>query len=595
MKQMRWLLFAAAVFVAAPANAAPLPDAPSPLAKVPASAPIVVHLRGVEGVRDRIQAFLEKALPEVAPLFKDFAENYDKNGIDGRKVRGLAKNGPHFLVFLEVPKVGPEPKMALVLTTTKYSDFRDSILKDEERKGLKKENGVEAVPAESGTTTYFVEGPDYAIVTPQKEVAVEFTKKQAGLDRKLSKQQAAALLASDLGVYVNLDPVQKQYADQIKQAKEFMEQALKTAQEGGGGALGPNEKAMIALGGKMIGAAFQAVEDSQGLLYTAQVRPNAVAFHLETELRGGSATSRMLADSRPAAFADLARMPSGQMLYSAYQLPPALTKAAGGLHFALFDTADEKEGTPRQMAIAQLIEAGPGARVDCASLPSPAVRAWQFDNPAKAVEAQLKLLQALNAGDQYEGGVAKEAPKVTARAQKFGDFEMHAVDIEWDLEKSVGGGANLPEEMRKQMAEAMKKLLGEKRRFWFGTDGKLVVQVIAGSWEDGRKLLDRYLRGQGGAGQDEAFREARAEMPAQATSIMLFDPVRYGAIMVEFIKMAAGGAFPFPLNVPADAKPSFIGLGITFQAERASFDFVVTASAVKQGYKNFIAPLRGGG
>lgn len=594
MKQLRWLLPAAAIFLMARADAAPLPDTPSPLARVPASAPIVAHLRGVEGARDHVQAFLDKALPELAPLFKEFADNYLKNGVDGRKLRGLAKNGPHFLAFAEVPKPNMgEPKLALVLSVTNYQEFRDNILQDDERKNLKKEDGIESTALSSGETIYFLDHKDHVIVTPSKEVAAAFVKKQPGLDRKVSKEQSARLLACDVGVYVNLDPIQKEYAEQIKQAKEFLEQTLKAAQEGGGGPIGPQEKALIAVGGKVIAAAFQALEDSQGVLYTAEFRPGAVAIHLESELRNGSATGRNFADSRLAAFPELARLPSGQLIYSAYLLGPTLSKAAGGLHFGIFGAVDDKEADAQPKAIAQLIEAGPGARVDGISLPTKAVRAWRFDDPAKAVAAQLKLLQSVQPGGQFEGGPAKEPPKVTVRAEKYVDFEMNAVEITWDLEKAVGGGANIPEEMRKQMAEGMKKILGEKRRFWFGTDGKLVVQVNADRWEDARKLLDGYFRGQGGAGEDAGFKEARAELPAEASSIILMDPVRYGGLVVDFMK--AFGALPIPINIPADAKPTYVGMGLTFQAERVSADFVITASAVKEVYRTFVAPLRGGG
>src|SRR5205814_1585831 len=46
----------------APAPAAPTRDAASPLAQVPASAQVVVHLRGVEHTRDRLLTLLQNAV-----------------------------------------------------------------------------------------------------------------------------------------------------------------------------------------------------------------------------------------------------------------------------------------------------------------------------------------------------------------------------------------------------------------------------------------------------------------------------------------------------------------------------------------------------
>ena len=54
------------------------------------------------------------------------------------------------------------------------------------------------------------------------------------------------------------------------------------------------------------------------------------------------------------------------------------------------------------------------------------------------------------------------------------------------MENSPGG---------KQMADAMKKMMGEGVNSWFGSDGKVYVQVTAKDWEAARRQLDEYLDG----------------------------------------------------------------------------------------------------
>ena len=208
-------------------RSAPARAGRSGLDQVPASAPIVIYVRGVEGTRDRFVAMMEKALPDVLKMFQGHMDDALKNGIEGRKLRGLVKDGPIFMAFTELPKPGQggngPPKMVIIAAVSNYKEFRDNLLTDDERKNIKVNgNGVEAVQIKN-EMTYFVDRKGYAIVTPNEDVASSFTKKQPGLDGKLSKEQATKLLAADVGYYVNVDTLSKDYAEQIKELRQALE------------------------------------------------------------------------------------------------------------------------------------------------------------------------------------------------------------------------------------------------------------------------------------------------------------------------------------------------------------------------------------
>src|SRR5439155_12101467 len=78
-----------------PSAAAPAPvgASESPLAIVPAQAPIVVHLRGVERTRDRLAKLLKDALPDLGPAAADRVDELLKTGLEGRKLQGLDPAG----------------------------------------------------------------------------------------------------------------------------------------------------------------------------------------------------------------------------------------------------------------------------------------------------------------------------------------------------------------------------------------------------------------------------------------------------------------------------------------------------------------------
>ena len=138
MTRFRWQPLAAAFILAlaSPVLGAPRTDRPV-LAQAPATAPVVVHLRGIEGSAGRALAYFHNALPELAPLAELQFKQLLENGIDGRKFRGLAKDGPILVVFSELPKPDEKPKLALIAAVSDYKAFRDGILKDEERKALR--------------------------------------------------------------------------------------------------------------------------------------------------------------------------------------------------------------------------------------------------------------------------------------------------------------------------------------------------------------------------------------------------------------------------------------------------------------------------
>ncbi len=467
------------------ARSAPAPSERSGLDQVPATSPIVIHVRGVQGTRDRFVAMMEKALPQVLKKFQPQMDDALKNGIEGRKLRGLVKDGPIFLAFTDMPKPRDNPpKMAIIVAVSNYKEFRDNVLTEDERNGIKANgNGVEAVVIKN-ETTYFVDRKGYAIVTPNEEVANSFTKKQPGLDGKLSKEQAAKLLSANVGVYVAVDALSKEYAEQMKQARQGLEQLIDL----GAAQAGKSEKTAIEMAKKLIGPVFQAVEDSQGVLLTLEFRPGGLALHGQSEVRAGSPTGQFLQDSRPAAFQELALMPDGRTYYTAMKTTSRLYKNLGSFLLGILPDKDSPEAKEVSAALEEMAKAGPGVRLDAFSLPPAGLQVTQYDDPAKAVAAQLKLVKAMGPGGTIQSGVLKDKPVVKNAAEKYGDFELHSVQMVWDLDKMAESAAALQgDDAKKKVVEGLKGLMGEKLNFWLGHDGKSVVQVMAPDWPAARK------------------------------------------------------------------------------------------------------------
>lgn len=596
MNRLRFSLLAAMCWIVPTSLlwSAPVPGARTGLEQVPDTAPVVVHFRGVQGTRDRFVAMMKNALPDVLDKFQTQMDDFLENGRDGRKIRGLAKDGPIFVVLTELPKAGapfPDPPpFAVILAVTDYKMFHDNILTKEERDSSQDKNGMEAVKIQNESNlTYFLDRKGYAVITPNEDVAKLFTKKVNGLNEKMSKEQAAKLLGADLGVFVNMDTLNKNYADEIKQAKQGIEQVLAL----GAGAGDPSQKKMVEVFKKAIGPIFQAVEDMKAMLTTIEMRPGGLALHLQSEMKENSATANLLQDSRPIAFKDLERMPAGRSYYSALKTSAALYKGLGSLMVSLPLSKGGEPSKEVTAALEELAKAGPTVRMDGFAFPMKGLQVFHYDDPAKAVAAQVKLLKSMADSDPKSIGLT-EKPELKMNAETFGDFKLNSVQMAWDFETMAEPIGQRDEAAKKRFIEAMKGLLGEKTTLWFGTDGKSVVQVTASDWTAARKLLEQYSKGTGTIGEVKAFREARKEMPARTSFLGLIDAVRMFGTIMDVVRPALppGAALPpdWP-NRPAKEASTFVGIAVTLQPQRGSFDLFITASAAQEFYKAVVKPL----
>jgi hypothetical protein len=573
--------------------------APAPLSVVPSSAPVIVHLRGIEGTKDRLLVMLKKALPELAPQIEAFLDRVLKEGefSDGRKPRGLAKDGPAFFVLLDLPAPPNEPKFAYIAFVTKYDEFRDNALTEAERKTLKAEpDGYESATLDAGESIFFVHKGDIAIVTLDKDAAKSFTKDQKGSEERVSKEQSGRLLTSDIGVYVDMAAVNKTYAEQIKTAHQSAQDGLKAAE----GAVDKSQRGTLALLHKIVDPAFQALEDSGALLLTFEFRPAGLALHIETELKPGSATAKALQGNKLSAFTALDGLSDRQIGYSAMESNKTLMALLGELLFGIQTDPDDRDAKALRAALDEMVNAGPGTRLEAYNVPVQALQFAHFADPSKAVAAQVKLVQTLASGMTYGGGLLKEKPKVTPKAKKYGDLEFTSVELVWDLEKmaaGVGGGSlPLPDDAKKQLPEAFKKLLGERQTSWIGTDGKSVVQVSARDWAAAEKLLDQHARATNTAGSNSAYRDVRKEMPAKASFIALVDVPRYVGLILEFAKPIIENTVLIPLKLPttpSDLHTTYCGTALTLKADRASIDVFVSALSIHELYRAYVLPTIG--
>jgi hypothetical protein len=602
MRRLMVLTALALLVAVAPLAAAPLPAGKTALAQVPASAPMVVQLRGIEGTADRLIAYLKNALPEqallIAPLIKTFTE-----GVGERKLAGLAKDGPHLAAFLEMPKEGMEglPKVAIILSTTDNKEFLDGVLKDSEKKALKKEEGgyKSTVIEDNGDPMFIVERQGYVILTPRKEVAKEMVTKGVGLDTRMSDELMEKFLALDLGLYVGMDVLNKDYAEQIKQAKKLALDELKAGAVGGA-----IEKAQMELITTAVGAGFQAVEDSKGIIAGLEFRPTAINLHAETEVRPGTATSKTLGELKVSKFENLAKMPAGSLFFLAGEMNAPILNAFKSVLYGQGIDPESKEGKAVAAAAEALVKARPTTLVQSASVPTSGISVWSAEDPKALVAAQLKLIEAMGDGKVFGGVPLKEKPTIKANAQKYRDINFTQIKLTIDPEK-ISGQLNDDQlalifgaEATKKVAEELKKLLSEPMEVYLGIDGQQMVQVTARNWATAEKMLAGYYEGKGTIRFLDGYSQIRKDLPPAGNLLVLVDLPAYLEVVFNVFKPALEARLPaaLPPKYPAPApqgSAGYVGFALTLNKDRASADLVISAESVLVTYKRFGAPFLG--
>jgi hypothetical protein len=590
-------LFAAALalgFLAAAIGRAQPPTSESSanaLALVPANAPIVIQLRGRDRSLDRLKTFIKTAVPDFSQLIVGQLESGMTQALEGRELKGLAKDGPIFLVFTEMPTAGTEtPEMAVLLRVANYPQFRDGILKDDERKELKADKDGAEVTKINDQKIHFLNRDGYAIVTPsEKALKIFKEKKISSLSSTIAKPLAAKLTENDVAVYVDMKSVQKQYGDQIAQAKQAMDQVIQLAQGMGGVGKDQIEQAK-----KLYDMVFQFVEDCDAIVAGVDFRPEGALVRLHAQVGAKTKSNVFLNLAKSAPIGGLAKLPAGQI---AYNWSPSAADGSGGLLNSMLGLGaggENKANKAMEDAMAELAALKVEESYGSMDYPMKGITVTKYKDPAKAVAVMLKLNKSIPENAEFGGMAIKGKVKIDENAQKLNGFTLHSVQMTFDMEKLV---ERFPEELREALKGSMKKLIGEESKSWFGTDGTTNVQVTAKDWSEAKALLEKYFSGKNTLATEPGYELTRKQLAGQANTLMMMDSGKFAYVMGQYfgeiIKNVPGAPGNIGEPKKPDGKPAYIGVLLHLEPKNGALDLFLPAEGVKQ-IVGVLAPMFAG-
>jgi hypothetical protein len=207
-----------------------------------------------------------------------------------------------------------------------------------------------------------------------------------------------------------------------------------------------------------------------------------------------------------------------------------------------------------------------------------------YGNADKAAEGQLKLLQAVTAGGSYQSGIVKGQPKIKKNAEDYRGFKLNSANLVWDFDKMLEQAQGVPEGQKEKMIAGMKRMMGTGLNIWFGSNGKVYVQISAPDWTTAKNLLDGYLDGKKTVGTQKAFQDVRKNLPADASGVFLIDLPQFVQVIFGFVQEMLPPGIGLPPNVPAPTAPkgkhSYLGIAVVLHEGSGSLDIFVPVSAV---------------
>jgi len=561
-----------------------------------AKSPIVVCLNGYERARERLSKLVAAALPNEAPkLSKRFDEALEKL-LDGRKLTAVRKDARVFLVLNDLGGIleNDQPPLAVLVPVTSYKEFRQTFLTAEEQKSVDQgRDGVDAIKTAAfgeEMPAYLVDLKDYVAVTTDKATAGTYAGKytRAGADQ-MGPELAESFLKADVALYVNMDAVNEQFGDQIRGIKGLIDFGIQQAAQQGT-LPGFSAKQMDALKTLLKGA-FQAAEDCRSVVVAAEFRPDGLALRLQARFADDSASAKLISLEKPTALAELGQLPSGLGVYGGVKFGRTIGELLRDMSQDLSTTAEDVQG-------ARLIEghrkdlhaSGHQGDISATMAPGVSITISNYSDPAKAVRALTKTYKAVAAGGRVNSVILKAAPRVNDEAEKLGEITFAEVQLKYDFDATV---ADLPDPVKEATLQSLTRSLTPETRMWIGTDGKVVLSVMAKEWKDAKELLARYKDAKNSVGADAAFKLTRSQLPAEANVLVIAETSSAITTMVDSLR-ATGEALPgfpkIPVLKPAKGEPTYVGLAVVLKGETASITAFVPTSALAAGGK-ILEPL----
>jgi hypothetical protein len=541
------------------------------LESVPADIPVVVRCRALEDVKGELLAMLKAMSPTAGGDVRDEIDDALKE-LEETFVKGAGKS-PFFVLLRPPDPAQPEFPAWGVIAKTNDPSAAIKALAQEGGAKPKSLDGYESFVAGNGATLYAARGTGWVAYGSEEAMIKAIHKPRSSLAGALSPEGRARFLAGDVGLYVNLAAVQKQYCDLIEQSKEAIKDQLGEAMDAGAG------KAMNARTANLVfDALATALKVGDRLTLSLDFGADGLTIAGLAAVKGDSPAAQGLARAGTGTGQLLARLPAGNMFYvyggDALGYPGGLPRSSAGpaprsrAAMAVKKAEDDRTRVLDGRLVAAL-----------SVVPMNYTGLADLEDPAAAVAASRELVRARLA-------LLRDGTRVALDAVTHGGFRLDNVRTEVDQERM----AKAFRPVIPQGPLIMQKITGGKDfTTHMGTDGKLFFEATNVSDDQVKAQIDAVNNGAGSLGSLAAWKALRPRLPERATALVVLDTQEAIKALLAMIGPVTNRP---DLKPPADMPRVPALMGTSLIVSPAGYDFrLVVPSDVGPVLEKGLAPL----
>src|SRR5579864_832344 len=282
------------------------------LKQVPASADVVIRIRGVEPVRDDLSKMIQAMSPALANQVTPALEQGSQQ-ILGELGKDAFDASAPILALIRLPKPGEldakkGPPFAAFAHTKNYTAFQKAIAKGGDPQSKHQSGGYDTIKDNEGNPLYTIKGDGYAAISNDEELMKSIAKPTDTLDKTLKADLKTSLFTGDLGILVSLAAVQKQYGDHIDAARQQLMATLDAVSQQAGGEMMKPAKAMY-------GAMFDGLKDADALVLNFDFSAAGLTLGGDLTTKPGTETAKFFTGPKTAAGDTLAKLPADATTY----------------------------------------------------------------------------------------------------------------------------------------------------------------------------------------------------------------------------------------------------------------------------------------
>ena len=332
-------------------------------------------------------------------------------------MKGAGKSPFFVLLRLPDPAQPDLPDWGVIVKTNDPAAVIKALAQEggEKPKSL---DGYESFVAEDGETLYATKGTGWVAYGPEEAMIKAIHKPQSSLAGALSPEGRARFLAGDVGLYVNIAAVQKQYGDFLEQSKQAIKAQLEEAM---GAEAGKTQTAWTA--DILLNSLITALKVGDRLALSLDFQADGLTIAGLATVKGDSPAAQGLARAGTGTGQLLERLPAGNMVYvygaDALGYPGGQARSGAGAPRSKVALAVKKAEDARIRALEdRLVIAISMAPMKATTLADPA-------DPSAAAAASRELFEAPRA-------LVRDGRTVALNALTYGGFRLDKVRIEFD-------------------------------------------------------------------------------------------------------------------------------------------------------------------